>query len=306
MNIAYLISAFTDPQHLEKLIKALNADGCMFFIHIDKKTDIRPFKQLCKVENTVFIDKRLNIYWGTYSQVEFQMKLIQTALDTGIHFDKLFMLSGQDYPLWSNSKIQEWVRQTEGKDMVSGIRIDSDEVEERHKQIYRLRRPQTNFKWAGPQFNDLASKALRKTLKSIGSKKELSLTVNGEKWHLFKGSDYFAITYETARFIYDTWKSNREIRNYFKSSFAPSETVIHTIIFNNPYYAAKADLHKGSYKSLSALTPLHHIVYDPIIKVWTIDDYDELIESGKMFARKFETTLSNTLIERLEKHLRNN
>jgi hypothetical protein len=233
----------------------------------------------------VFIKDRVFVYWATYSQVVFQMKLIKAALDYGIAFDKLFMLSGQDYPLWSNDRIHQWVEQTKGKDMISGICIDSDEVAEKNKQIYRLCRPQTDIRWIGAQFNNLVSKTIRKTLKTIGIRKELSLNVNVKIWHLYKGSDYFAITLDTARFVFDTLNANKEIQEYFESSFAPSETCIHTILFNNPEYAAKANLHKGPYKSLAALTPLHHIVYDPIIKVWTNDDYDELISSDKMFAR---------------------
>jgi len=299
MKIAYLISAFKDPQHLKNLVKALDSEGCMFFIHVDRKMDIRHFKNRFRQDNVVFIKDRVFVYWATYSQVVFQMKLIKAALDYGIAFDKLFMLSGQDYPLWSNDRIHQWVEQTKGKDMISGICIDSDEVAEKNKQIYRLCRPQTDIRWIGAQFNSLVSKTIRKTLKTIGIRKELSLNVNGKIWHLYKGSDYFAITLDTARFVFDTLNANKEIQEYFESSFAPSETCIHTILFNNPEYAAKANLHKGPYKSLAALTPLHHIVYDPIIKVWTNDDYDELISSDKMFARKFETGISDSLIEHL-------
>lgn len=300
MNIAYLISAFTDPPQLKHLIEELDDDGCMFYVHIDKKIDIRQFKNQFKAKNVVFLYDRVRIYWGTYSQVEFQMKLIKTALESGKHFDKLFMLSGQDYPLWSNQKIAEWVRRTYGRDMISGICIDCDDVAEKDKQMYRLNRPQTDISWTSYKMNDLASKALRKTLNLIGSKKPLNFTVGGLTWHLYKGSDYFALTHETASYVYQQWKDHKEIGDYFKSSFAPSETCIHTIIFNNPEYSAKADLHTGAYTSLKSLTPLHHIEYDPVIKVWTDNDIDELVMSGKMFARKLETDKSIKLIEKIK------
>ena len=301
MNIAYLISAFTDPKHLKRLIDALNTDDAHFFVHIDKKKDIRQFKNLCKGSNIWFLPDRVRIYWGTYSQVEFQMRLIKAALSDGHRFGKLFMLSGQDYPLWSNQKIMQWVEETKGKDMISGICIDSDEVGEEFKHIYRLNRPQTDIKWTSYKMNDITSKALRKTLMMMGSKKPLNFTVDGQLWHLHKGSDYFALTQDTARFVYSQWKQHKEIRDYFKSSFAPSETCIHTIIFNNQKYSEKADLHKGNYTTLRELTPLHHIEYDPIIKVWKADDFNELMNSGKMFARKLETETSADLLEIIDK-----
>ena len=301
MNIAYLISAFTDPKHLKRLIDALNTEGAFFFVHIDKKMDIRQFKNLCKGSNIFFLPDRVRIYWGTYSQVEFQIRLIKAALSDGHRFDKLFMLSGQDYPLWSNNQIMQWVEETKGRDFISGICIDSDDVEERYKQIYRLNRPQTDIKWTSYKMNDITSKALRKTLLMMGSKKPLNFMVEGRTWHLYKGSDYFALTHETAEFVFKQWKRNKEIKDYFKSSFAPSETCIHTIIFNNPFYKEKADLHKGNYTTLKALTPLHHIEYDPIIKVWKADDFDELMKSEKMFARKFETETSGELLDIIDK-----
>jgi len=301
MNIAYLISAFTDPQHLKRLINALNTEHAFFFIHIDKKIDIRQFKNICKGSNIFFLPDRVRVYWGTYSQVEFQMRLIKAALSDGHRFGKMFMLSGQDYPLWSNEKIMQWAEDTKGRDMISGICIDSDDVEEKYKQLYRLNRPQTDIKWTSPKMNDITSKALRKTLLMVGSKKPLNLTVDDQLWHLYKGSDYFALTHDTAEYAYKQWRRHKEIKDYFKTSFAPSETCIHTIIFNNPKYSKKGDLHTGNYTTLQALTPLHHIEYDPVIKVWKDGDFDELMDSGKMFARKFESDTSDSLMDIIDK-----
>lgn len=43
MNIAYCISAYTDPEQCVRLIKALNRDA-HFFIHLDKKVEFSAFK----------------------------------------------------------------------------------------------------------------------------------------------------------------------------------------------------------------------------------------------------------------------
>ena len=47
MNIGYIITAYTDPSHLNRLIRSLNYNA-KFFIHIDRKVDIEPFKRLVK------------------------------------------------------------------------------------------------------------------------------------------------------------------------------------------------------------------------------------------------------------------
>ena len=47
MKIAYLIAAHNDPVHLKRLIDGLNiADITDFYIHLDKRADIKRFIQI--------------------------------------------------------------------------------------------------------------------------------------------------------------------------------------------------------------------------------------------------------------------
>lgn len=300
IRIAYLMSAFADPQHLKRLIGALDADGCEFFVHIDRKVDIHPFEKLCDADNVHFLENRVNVYWGTYSQVEFQMRMIRAALDSPERFDRLFILSGQDYPLWSNRRIAEYLEAVGEQELVSGICLDTDDVQEEKKRMYRLYRPQTDIRRLSPSMNDRLSKAIRKVCKLLGVRKKLKFPVNGNTWHLYKGSDYLCLSRELAEYVYATWADNPSVRHYFKSSFAPSETCIQSIIFNNPIFRQRADLHTGDYQTLKALTFLHHIDYVPVIRIWKSDDFDELMQSGKMFARKFTTADSTPLLDQID------
>ena len=300
MRIAFLISTFTDPRHLRRLINALDSKESDFFVHVDRKVDPEPFKQLCCLPNVHFIADRVNVYWGTYSQVEFQMRLIRAALDFSKDISHLFMLSGQDYPLWSISHIQEFLQNLHGEELISEIQVDSDEVEERHKAIYRQFRPQTDWKCLSPTGNDWLSKCWRKAARLTHVRKPLALTVDGNEWHLYKGSDYFCISRRLAEYVFGQWNAHPEIARYFASSFAPSETCIQTITFNNPDFREKADLHKGPYTTLKDLTRLHHIDYVPVIRVWKEKDLQELQDSGKMFARKFSTGISDSLLDKLD------
>ena len=263
--------------------------------------EIQPFEELCQGNNVHFLSDRVNVYWGTYSQVEFQMRLIRAALDSPVRFDRLFMLSGQDYPLWSNEQIKAYLTQCGDKELISGICLDTDDVEESKKRIYRLFRPQTDIKWLSAKANDWLSKALRKFCKFTGMRKQLWMEVDGKLWHLYKGSDYFCLSHDLADYVLRTWQTQRPIQQYFKTSFAPSETCIPTIVFNNPAYAAAADLHTGDYTTLKSLTFLHHIDYVPVIRIWKDTDYDELMNSGKMFGRKFTTTDSTPLLDRIDR-----
>lgn len=302
MKIAYCISAFSDPTQLARLIRALDGEDCEFFVHIDRKVDVRPFAEACAAANVHFLgpQERVNVYWGTCSQVEFQMRMLRKALDYSPHISHLFMLSGQDYPLWSNRRIRQTLEAQPTQEWLAGICLESDEVAERDKQMYRRQRPQTDFAWLSPQWNDRLSKLWRRVLKLTHRQQPLHLTVEGRRWPLFKGSDYFCLTRDLAAHVVGQWAAHAEIRRYFARSFAPSETCIHTIAFNSPRFAPHCLLLRGAYPTLAALTPLHCIDYVPVIRVWRLDDMDRLLASGKMFGRKFTTAASTPLLDALQ------
>ena len=94
------------------------------------------------------------------------------------------------------------------------------------------------------------------------------------------------------------YREHDEFQKYFKHTFAPSETIIHTIAFNSPY-KDKCIQCEGEYSGLWNMTPLHYI--DGChIKVLDLEDYEKVKASGKMFARKFRSGTSEELIKKLE------
>ena len=92
MNIAYLISVYTDAPQLKRLVEALHPDA-QFFIHVDKKSDIRPFTAILHGDNIHYLPNRIHVHWGTITQVDFQIALIQAALEHPQDFDYIFFLS---------------------------------------------------------------------------------------------------------------------------------------------------------------------------------------------------------------------
>ncbi len=63
MKIAYVIGAYADPSNLRRLVLSLGNQD--FFIHIDLKSSIEPFrKALRNVKNVHFVKNRVKVYWG--------------------------------------------------------------------------------------------------------------------------------------------------------------------------------------------------------------------------------------------------
>ena len=61
LRIAYLITAYSNYYHLDKMLKALDDDNNVFFVHIDKKSEMPD--NINKNENVIFIN-RIKVFWG--------------------------------------------------------------------------------------------------------------------------------------------------------------------------------------------------------------------------------------------------
>ena len=297
MNIAYLISAHTDAPQLARLVGALHEDA-HYFIHIDRKSDIKPFTSLLKGDNIHFLEKRYDVRWGTIIEVYYQMQLLAEAVAHPVHFDHIFFLSGMDYPLWSPQRITSWLEEHKGKEILQGLRMDAPEVTAEQNRLYRTARPfypTLSAKWA-----QRMSILGRKVREKLGIHKSLTFNVDGQPWHLYKGSAWWCISEELARHILNVFNGKKEVEHYFINSFGQAETLIQTIAFNSPEWDGKCMLTEGTYPGLAALTPLHFIDYNPVIKIMDETDLPRLRESGKMFCRKVVSNKSDKLVKMLQ------
>ena len=290
-SIAYLISAHTDAPQLGRLIRALQRDA-QFFIHIDAKSDISAF-DCVRAANVHFIPDRVNVRWGTLLEVEYQMNLIRAAVRFAQHFDRIFFLSGMDYPIWSAERISAWLREQQGRELLQGICIDTPEIGERQKEMYTVARP-----FLPSQKLSILARML---LRAVGYRKKRHFRVDGQTWRLYKGSAWWCISQELAEYVLQVYETKPAVKRYFRSSFGPAETLIQTIAFNAPQWASRCILSEGPYVSLAALTPLHFIDYNPVIKVMDETDYPRLQQCGKIFCRRVVSCTSDRLVEMLDK-----
>src|SRR5215475_3703782 len=109
MRIAYLIVAHDQPDHLHRLVKALDCDGVGFYIHIDNKVKLSTFRpEMLEKENVHFLRTRVDVQWMGFSIVESILLLMQEAMQEASHFDYFVLLSGSDYPIKSTSLIKKF------------------------------------------------------------------------------------------------------------------------------------------------------------------------------------------------------
>lgn len=296
MTLAYLISAHTDPLQLARLVQALD-DDAHFFVHVDKKTDIRAFQQLCPQPNVHFLEQRFDVRWATYLQVDYQLALLRAAVAYPLHFHRLIMLSGLDYPIRSNAEIRAWIEAQGKRETLWTYCLDTPLLPESQRRLYSV--PRLLLRRFPTKYATWISILCRRAMERFNYRRPLHLDVDGKQWPVYKGSSWFCISEALAGHILSTYDAHPTIHRFFEHTFGPDETMIPTIVMNSPQWATHCTLCEGEYPGLAALTPIHFIIYEPEIRVMKMEHLDLLRQSKKLFARKFVSGQSDELIDTL-------
>jgi len=295
-RIAYIISAYKDAPHLALLVDALAGDAD-FYIHIDRNADSRPFKELLKDKATFVARHRVS--WGGWGQVEYQKEMLAAVLRSGISYNRIVCLSGQDYPLWSNEEIHNYFDKHKETEFIMAMNLtrSADKQQTAKIRYYHFFRDlNIGSLWLKNKF----IVAARHLMQLLPFRKPPFVKISGKEADVFFGSDYWAITLPCARYVYEKLCSEKAMVRYFKTSFIPSELCIQTLVFNSPFATHALLYEKKTYPGLAGLTPLHHIVYGKSIKIMTEEDLPMLKESGKMFCRKVVSGASDTLVKAID------
>jgi len=290
---AYLIAAHNKPAQLMTLLALLDDGRNDIYIHIDKKaTGFSEDALRASAPNSgVFFTERRDARWGSAVFIDVMVSLL--ALASGQTHAYYHMLSGVDLPLKSQREIHDFFDAVAGREFVSFDRepADPDVITKR-----------IGFRhWTRPA-DPFLSKFDRKLAPlSIGLQKSLGLNRLKKTDVVFqKGGVWFSITHEFALYVLDQIPV---FRPYFKNTFCADEIWLQTIMNQSPFMERRAFMGFGD--ELSAT--MRYVDWSgggASPRTLTIDDYDTLIGSGMLFARKFDEAADAEIIRRISAKVR--
>ena len=108
-RIAYVISAYTLPAQLVRLVRRLATPGVTFAVHVDRKTRRSVVDEMVagtRELDVTFLPRHVS-HWGGFGHVRTSLKGIDHLYRTGVEFDYAVLLTGQDYPLRAAASIAE-------------------------------------------------------------------------------------------------------------------------------------------------------------------------------------------------------
>ena len=144
MRIAYLIMTHSNPRLLKRVVQRLSTENSGFFIHVDKKVDQGEFLKV-KGTNVQFLNERVPVYWGDYSQVEATLLLIREALTSNVRYDYLVQLNASDYPIRSAQYIESYFVKNRGAEFIALVKIPNNDAGKPIERINTIRYEHRHF-----------------------------------------------------------------------------------------------------------------------------------------------------------------
>ena len=226
MKIAYLILAHHMPRHVNRLCKALSSNASRVFVHWDKKAgreiSIEPDEGF-----TTLLQQRIPVYWGDFSMVEAELMLLKAAHESAVGFDRFILMSGSDYPLRSQSYINQFFCNNKDTEFIDLHRMPA---EQKGKPISRL----TRYKLRSSDsrlVNEIKQFMIRKKL--LPGYRDYKVVFEG--MYPYAGSAWWALSREAATYVLDFVAERSRFVNYYKHTEIPDESFFHTILGNSEF-----------------------------------------------------------------------
>ena len=134
-------------------------------------------------------------------------------------------------------------------------------------------------------------------LKQLGFRRKPYLLVDGKQWDIYFGSQWIGLTRGCAEYVMKQLQTNKPLVRLFKSSYAPDELCVPTIVMNSPF-ADKAI--RVNELDFAGATPLHYLNYEECILSYDEKAFTAIVSSGKMFVRKIISGKSEKLVEMIK------
>ena len=294
MKFVYLIFTHKNPDQLIRLLRRIDNDDALFYIHIDKKVDITPFK---KVEE--FIDpkkivwlKRISIIWAGFNMIRAALTGMREIMKSSEKISHVSLLSGQDYPIKPVKEFQDFLINNYGKDYIETHLLPRPNWQHGGKDRYlyhhiifpkfRLAWPFFSYVNVKMEFKDPnVYNFFRKILPFVPlAKKFPRKFIKGAT--PYEGSQWWTLSMNSVKNIVHSIDTDPTYYDYYKYTHISDEMFFQTVVKNCNINTEDNIVNNNlRYIDWSDETTGHPVTLTDV-------DFDALVNSDRFFARKFE------------------
>lgn len=285
---AYLIIAHNQFDLLKKILVLLDDRRNDFYIHIDEKVgdfDFSAFENIAKYSKIVFTD-RVNVTWGDFSQIQSEFVLFKTAFESNNDYSYYHLISGVDLPIKSKNEIYSFFENNYPAEFVHfSLDEPKHEFDGRIKYYHLFRKKRNLLNKVLAQSALLCQKICR-----VNRLKNQNITVA-------KGTNWASITAPFVKYIVE---KEEYIKKTFSHSYCGDEVFVQTMLFNSPYYKNLYMPHCNN-NQLACARLIDWNRGNPY--TFKLSDFDEIISSPAMFARKFDINTDSDITDKIFNYL---
>jgi hypothetical protein len=276
MKIAHLILAHKDPALVERLVKKLQHKDADIYILLDAKSAINDFIYIENTPNTYFVDKRIKTVWGNYSIIESTLNGFEYILNSHKNYTHINLLSGQDYPLKPIEEIHRFLFANSDKTFMRLLSINDNEWDQGKERL---------AKYSLGDYRYILKYKLQYLANTILPRRKIPLNLRP-----YGGSQWLTITPQCAIYTINFLKNNPQLKRFFRSTWAIDEIFFQTILMNSPLWDTLVNNNLRFIEQAGNTRPT----------IFTMNDAERLIISGKFFARKFDNDVDTQILDYLD------
>ena len=269
MKHAYLILAHNEWDLLRTLISCIDDERNDIFVHIDSKVWDLPELHAEKA-GLFMVENRVDVRWGDLSVVQAEYSLFEEAVRRG-PYSYYHLLSGVDLPLKSQDYIHSFFNEHQGKEFI-GYTL-TEIAPEVVRKVQRWHLFPREFRNA-----NFFKKALRAGFLRL---QELLGIKRNKDIEFKKGSQWVSVTDGMVRWFlsHKVWAMK-----VFLNTFCSDEIVMQTLCWNSQY---RENIFNTQADGLGCMRAIGW--KDGELVDWAPEDYESLVASQALFARKFNS-----------------
>jgi hypothetical protein len=272
MRIAYLVLAHRNPEQLRRLVQRLGPDAPVF-VHLDARVRnpvAASFRSA--LPNATFVPRH-RCYWGSSGLVRATLECIGALARSGIAYDYAMLLSGQDYPIQPRERILGFLDGHRGAEFI---------------ESFPLERPN---RWT-PQGGPFQASRRVRDFHLFYRSHHVSLPIRRRfpsDLVPYGGSQWWCLSRPCVEHVHRFSAERSDVVRYFEHTFIPDESYFQTVVAASPF-ASKVVQDDLKLAIWNRPAP-------PYPAVLRSSDRDRLLASPKLFARKFDTSIDEEILD---------
>ena len=220
MKQVFLIHAHKDLDQLNTLLARLSDPDFVLYVHLDRKWAVDP----AAVDPRAYqVEPRVDVRWGSFSQVDATLASLRRVLANEPAFDKLHFLSAQDYPVLPNAALKEELAALAGYELIDTVAIGPQGWPAQYRYEYFYREGSClPLRMACA----LANRALRAT----GRKRRFPAGLQP-----YGGSAWWSLSRSCLAELLQRVDARPDVTRFFRGVLCPDEMFFQTLVMALPF-----------------------------------------------------------------------